>query len=94
MNDTRPTTATSFELPIATGMNPEGNDLWTLSSPERSVIEADSGSDLGPAVRIHEILDQDMGGFPYTADQVEALGLALVAAARAARSSAQPERQP
>lgn len=94
MNDTGPSTGTSFELPTATGVSFEGNQLWTLSSPERSFIEADSDSGLGPAVRLHEILDMPMGGFPYTADQVEALGLALVAAARTARFVAQSERQP
>ncbi|PZU04709.1 MAG: hypothetical protein DI630_00920 [Gordonia sp. (in: high G+C Gram-positive bacteria)] len=79
------TTAVNLALPTSGGNNVAGNPLWMLHT-SRTVIEADQSLAAGePRVRIHELLGHSLGGFPCSADDVEAAGLALIAAARAAR---------
>lgn len=80
---------TTVNLPTSGGSNVAGNPLWILHAG-RTVIEADqslAAAGNEPAVRIHELLGHSLGGFPCSADDVEAAGLALIAAARAASKS-------
>lgn len=80
-------------LPESGGANVFGNPVWVAKSaggPARSsVIEADrhssDGTTLG-AVRIHQLFGTTADGLPHGPEEVEALGLALIAAARAVRA--------
>lgn len=75
----------TLKLPAAGGTNTVGNPLWVIDSAEASVVEADQFASDG-AVRIHQLLGHDLDqGLPHHPDDVEAAGLALIAAARAAR---------
>lgn len=77
---------TVLDLPESGGNNVVGNQLWILDdSAHPSSIEADRSFGDG-AVRIHQLLGSDLDqGAPHHPDDVEAAGLALIAAARAAR---------
>ncbi|OUS97401.1 hypothetical protein [Rhodococcus sp. NCIMB 12038] len=79
-----------LDLPESGGSNVVGNQLWVLDdSAAPSAIEADRFLADG-AVRIHRLLGCDLDqGAPHHPDDVEAAGLALVAAARAARADHQ-----
>lgn len=80
-----------LELPESGGTNVVGNPLWTTDSARgTTVVEADlfarNGSQAG-AVRIHQLFGANLdNGVPHDVDTIEALGLTLVAAARAARA--------
>jgi hypothetical protein len=91
VNNNQPAHARPLELPDCHGTNAMGNPVWVLDrDPAHStIVEADksasSGSKTG-AVRIHLLFGADLdSGVPHDVDEIEALGLALVAAARAAR---------
>ncbi|MET3959926.1 hypothetical protein ABIE52_006861 [Rhodococcus sp. OAS809] len=79
------------ELPPHHGKNPMGNPVWVLDrdSARPTIVEADLAASAGSktgAVRIHQLFGADLdSGVPHDVDEIETLGLALVAAARAAR---------
>lgn len=80
-----------LELPAHHGKNPMGNPVWVLDrdSARPTIVEADLSASAGSktgAVRIHQLFGADLdSGVPHDVDEIETLGLALVAAARAAR---------
>lgn len=88
MNSTPHSNVNILELPEAGGTNDANNPLWVIDSSTPSIIEGDrfAGPEAG-AVRIHQLLGRDLDqGMPHSPDAVEAAGLALIAAARAARA--------
>ena len=91
MNNEPHTNVNVLELPARHGTNAMGNPLWVLDCDPTppTIVEADlsasNGSKTG-AVRIHLLFGADLdSGAPHDVDEIEALGLTLVAAARAAR---------
>ncbi|BBE48933.1 hypothetical protein G9444_6306 [Rhodococcus erythropolis] len=87
MDNEAPTNMNALlKLPECDRLNAAGNPVWALDSTVPTFVEADlsfnTGSERG-AVRIHKF-----GADPETIDdmnEAEALGLALVAAARSVR---------